>query len=256
MREPRRLRVVVASGSNCRRRGAGSLLEKVGFILLVDGTLRFAILGTLKLLDERHEARREKHEVPGVDRFIRVRNSGRHEYRSPCADVYGAIGKSKTKRPLKDVPRLVVGVVHVKLRRPAAARQNANVPRSDSRFDWKDLEARGSRVGAPPLVERDDGKRTQYLAEAIDGRKVQRIERTHRLSGEPFPRASENLLRQVVHVPRRLRLGQKMASHNLLRRSDALERARTDECTCALDGRERRRDDAFRPLEFEDDRLL
>src|SRR5260221_5187222 len=161
-----------------------------------------------------------------------------------------------TEPPLKDVAVRDVGCVQLKLRRPPGGRQNGNVPRSDSRFDWKDLEARGSRVGAHPLVERDDGKRTQYLAEAIDGRKVQRIERTHRLSGEPFPRASENLLRQVLHVPRRLRLGQKMASHNLLRRSDALERARTDDCTCALDGRERRRDEAFRPLEFEDDRLL
>lgn len=96
-----------------------SLLEKFGVILLVDGSLGFAIPGTLKLLDERHEARREKHQVPGIDRFIRVRYPGRHEYRSSCTDVQGTIGKAKAKRPLQDVPRLVIGVVHVKLRGPA-----------------------------------------------------------------------------------------------------------------------------------------
>lgn len=80
-----------------------------------------AILRLLKLPDQRIQPRREDDEIARIDRLIRVRHAGGDEDGLTCSDIDGSIDKSKSQCARQDVPSLIISVMHMQGRRPAAA---------------------------------------------------------------------------------------------------------------------------------------
>src|SRR5262245_16805282 len=75
----------------------------------------------LQLLDQRNEPRREHDEVSSADGLVGVRNASGDENSLARADVDHAVLKAKAQHAFENVPRLVVRVVDVQLRRATPA---------------------------------------------------------------------------------------------------------------------------------------
>src|SRR5262245_39028031 len=98
-----------------------TLLEQIGLILLVDRRMLGLVPRALQLLDQRHKTRSEHHEIASPDGFVGVRDASRNENSFAGTDVDLTIRKAKAQHSLEDVPRLVVRVVDVQLRRATPA---------------------------------------------------------------------------------------------------------------------------------------
>jgi len=75
----------------------------------------------LELLDQCHEPRCQHDKVSRVEGFVRVRHASGNKDRLTRSDLDFSVSKAESQGTFEHVPRLVVGMVNVQLRRSAAS---------------------------------------------------------------------------------------------------------------------------------------
>lgn len=80
-----------------------------------------AVLGSLQFPNKSIEPWRQYDQVTRVRGLIRVGHTSWYENGSASRDVELAVGKPKVKGPFKDMPRFVVGVMHMERGGPTAS---------------------------------------------------------------------------------------------------------------------------------------
>jgi hypothetical protein len=105
---------------NRYRIGEWKLLEEFGEVLPVDSSV-LARGRRLELINQRHKARRQHDEVSGLDGVVCVGHACRDKDRLTRPDLDLSVGKAESQYAVQHVPRLIVRVMNVQLRRAAAA---------------------------------------------------------------------------------------------------------------------------------------